>query len=182
MKTKNTLILFLLVLAGLISCKKDNSEKASENGTYTFQIEGEEQNIKSASAFLDDKYNFNDNNRFAEGLSLKTSMALADNTGVFISFNNDDLNAENMTLGEYTTNIDGAFGANNFKFGEVTLSGSNGYFSSLGSNTDSIKLTKCDTIEKKVSGEFDAILTNKENNETIRVVGAFTDLNLVISF
>ena len=180
MKIKSVLVLGMLII-GLVSCKKDNSEKNSRNGIYTLQIDGEEQDITNASGVLDNKFSFNDNDRFAEGLSAKTSIALADNTGVFISFNNDDLNAENVILGDYTSSIDEAFSASDFKFGEVTLSGSSGYFSSLGNNTDSIKLTKCDTTGKKISGEFDAVLTNKENNETIRVVGSFTDLNLVIS-
>ena len=181
MKTKMASILSLIIVSSIISCKNDSNEAATSNGTYSLQIDGETQSIVNASGVLDNKYNFNDNDQFAEGLSLKTSIALADNTGVFISFNNNDLNAENVLLGDYTTNIDAAFGANNFKFGEVTVSGTAGYFSSLVTSTDAIKLFKCDIAGKKISGEFDAILTNKENNETIHVVGSFTNLSLVIS-
>ncbi|MDB4293530.1 hypothetical protein N9954_09005 [Maribacter sp.] len=181
MKITFVLILSISIVSSLISCKNNSNEATEAKGSYSLKIDGEVQNITSASGFLDNKYNFNNNDQFAEGLSLKTSIALADNTGVFISFNNNDLNSENVVLGDYTTSFDAAFRADLFKFGEITVSSIKGYFSSLGTNTDAIKLSKCDTAGGKISGEFDAVLTNKENNETIHVVGAFEDLSLIVS-
>ncbi len=180
MNPKIPVILSIIFIITVMSCKKENNETSS-NGTYSLQIDGEEQVIKDAAGYLDDKFNFNNNDQFAEGLSLKTSIGLEGNTGVFITFNNNDLNADNVILGDYTTNIDAAFSTNAFKFGEVTVSSKAGYFSSLGTNTDAIKLIKCEIEGKNISGEFDAVLTNKENNETIRVVGTFKDVSLIVS-
>lgn len=180
MQTKIVLILSYLIVFSLISCENDKKEETiNNNGTSNVQIDGEAQNTTGGSGILDNKFHFNNNEQFAEGLELITSIALKDNTGIFITFNNNDLSAENVTLGDYTAIIDEAFSASEFKYAQVTLSGSNGYFSSLGTATDKIKLLKCDKIGKKISGEFDAIVTNKENDETIHVKGSFIDLSFI---
>lgn len=184
MKTKIFLFLSLLLFAINISCdneKKDDADSIS-NGTYSVQLDSEVQNTTGASGIMNDKYSKPNNNVSSDGLKLITTIALADKTGVYISFNNTNLDAENVVLGDYTTDIDEALNANEFKFGEVTVSGSNGYFSSQGTGTDAIKLTKCDKTGKRISGEFDAVVTNKENNETIHVKGTFADIILTVNY
>lgn len=182
MKIIIVLFLSLVLIICSTSCEDDKNEETTANGSYSLQIDGETQNITGGSGIMNDKYSTPNNNVSSDGLRLITTIALADKTGVYISFNNTNLDAQNVVLGDYTTDIDKAFNANEFKFGEVTVSSSKGYFSSLGTATDAIKLTKCDKTGKRISGEFDAVLTNKENNETIRVVGSFTDIILIVNF
>lgn len=184
MKKENLLFLSLILIISIISCDNDKKEDTNinKNGTYSLQINGEAQNITGASGIMNDKYSTPNNNVSSDGLRLITTIVLADNTGVYISFNNTNLDAENVVLGDYTTDIDEALNAHEFKFGEVTVSGSNGYFSSLGTATDAIKLTKCDKTGKRISGEFDAVVTNKENDETIHVKGSFSDISLIVNY
>lgn len=183
MKIKIVLILSLIFVSTVISCDNDSNEDSSETGskgTFSLQFDGEVQDIDATTGYLNNKFYYNDNEQFAEGLRINTSIGLEDKTLVSVNFNNNNLNAENVALGEYTTNIEVAFNANDFKFGEVILVRNGAYFSSLGTNTDAIKLIKSDINGTKLSAEFDAILTNKENNETIHVIGSFTDVSLII--
>ena len=148
MKIKIVIISSFIFVFSLISCEKDSEEIIDSKATYSIQIDGVIQDINDATGYLNNKFYYNDNDQFTEGLRVTTSIGLEDNTLISVVFNNNDLSAENVVLGDYT---------------------------------DAIKLVKCDVDGTKISAEFDAILTNKENNETIHVIGSFTDVSLIVS-
>lgn len=181
MKNKITLILSLITV--LFSCDdtKDDIETSANIAEHVLFINDESHDVKSATGYLKRQSWFTSEVNIEDSIRLLTSIGLVDDTLVAINFNNDDLNAENIVLGDYTTSTDIALSANEFKYAEVVVVNSNGYFSSLGVATDAVKLIKCDKTENTISGEYEATLTNKENNETMHVKGTFTNVSLVVT-
>ncbi|XMO85105.1 hypothetical protein AAFN75_09930 [Algibacter sp. AS12] len=165
-----------------MSCNNDKEDLGSHvNNTHNVEINGEIQSIASKTpAFLS---NLSSVEPGEEGYGLSISITLSDKTFVNFIFYNNDENAENVILGEYTTNFETAISNTECRYFYVSaLNSNNELFISVDDiYNHNIELIKCDKTSKLTSGAYDVTLTNPQNNETMRLKGIFTNEPIIVS-
>lgn len=200
MKNKIITILGILALSFSInSCTVDTCDNGVKDGTETavdcggdctpcvisstvnVNVNGTGQTVSNTIAELGNQFYASINSSQAHGLGLAVTFRLSDNSTVSVGFYNDDISADCLSLGAHTTDLESAFAANEFKYGKVIVTNSQGYFLSEGAS-DVINLVKCDRPNKLFSANFNATVFNSSSGDSLTVSGSFTDVEYIVSF
>jgi len=178
MNTKKIVILsFIFGFLAACGNKEDDVASATFN---SIEIDGEAQIIESSTpAFLS---NLTAAQATEEGLALSLSYNLSDGTFISIFYYNNDENASNVILGDYTTDFDQAVSNTEFKYFYVTaLNVNQELFISIDDNyaDDLVQLIKSDLTSETTSGDYEVTLTNPQNEATMHLKGSFRDVPMI---
>jgi len=173
-------ILFLSLIIVFLSACSNKEDNAPNSSLITIEIDGETQTIENVTPAI--LSNLTAAQTSQEGQALSMSYTLLDGTFISIFYYNNDENATNVILGNYTTDFDEAISNAEFKYFYVTALNSNQeLFISVDDNyaDDLVQLIKSDKNSGTASGNFEVTLTNPRNESNIRLKGSFKDAELI---